>query len=73
MVFTAVPELGWDLSLYLLSGCNGDVDQACLAGQDGALTETLTFTPQQSGEVYLIVDGANGEAGAFELSWGLAP
>jgi len=69
MTFTVTPELGWDASIYLLRGCDGDVDSDCTAGQDGALTETLRFTPSQSQTLYLIVDGANGEAGPFTLDW----
>lgn len=72
VVFSAIPEIGWDLSLYILDGCDGNIDQACLAGQDGALTETISFTPQNDRDIYIIVDGANGEAGAFELTWGPA-
>ena len=72
VVFSAIPEVGWDLSLYIVDECDGDLAQACLAGQDGALTETITFTPQSSGVVYVIIDGANGESGPFELTWGPA-
>jgi hypothetical protein len=69
VVFSAIPEIGWDLALYIVDGCDGDLAQSCLAGQDGALTETITFTPQSSGVVYIVVDGANGESGPFELTW----
>ena len=72
VVFSATPEVGWDLSLYIVDRCDGDLTQACLAGQDGALTETITFTPQSSGVVYVVIDGANGESGPFELTWGPA-
>jgi hypothetical protein len=71
VTFTAVPQEGWDLSLYILSACQGNIENACITGQDEALTETLTFTPSNNAEVYVVVDGANGEAGAFELSWSL--
>ena len=71
-VFSAIPAVGWDLSLYIVDSCDGDLEQACLAGQDGALTETISFTAQNNRDIYLVVDGANGEAGAFELTWGPA-
>ena len=45
MSFTATPNEGWDLSLYLVSSCDGEIADACLAGQDGALAETITYTP----------------------------
>jgi hypothetical protein len=69
MTFVVTPELGWDASIYLLRTCMGDVDRDCVAGQDGALTETLRYTPSQSETLYLVVDGANGEAGPFTLEW----
>jgi hypothetical protein len=70
ITFTATPQLGWDLSLYLLSSCeNADPFAECLAGQDGALTETVTYTPSADGEIYIVIDGSNSESGSFELSW----
>jgi hypothetical protein len=68
LTFTLTPTLGWDASLYLVTGCD-DVEGSCVAGQDGALTETLSYTPSQSGLLYLVVDGANGETGPFTLEW----
>ena len=71
VTFTAVPEEGWDLSLYILSACQGNIENACITGQDEALTETLTFIPTNNADVFVVVDGASGESGAFELSWSL--
>ena len=69
---TATPEEGWDLSLYILDSCDGDLEAACLAGHDEALAETVVFTPTRTGDVYIVVDGANGEFGRFDLSWASA-
>ncbi|MEE2645050.1 MAG: hypothetical protein VYD19_08965, partial [Myxococcota bacterium] len=71
---TAIPAEGWDLSLYLLSSCEGDLTASCVLGQDGALSETLRLegAGRPSGRHFLVVDGANGEAGPFELRWGPA-
>lgn len=69
MTFVLTPEVGWDASIYLLKTCTGDVDRDCIAGQDGALKETLRYTPSETGTLYLVVDGANGEAGPFTLEW----
>ncbi|MGB0647956.1 MAG: hypothetical protein ACPGQS_12310, partial [Bradymonadia bacterium] len=71
---TARPLDGWDLSLYVYSDCGNLISPmnrvAC--SPDGALSETLVFDPATTpGPYYVIVDGTNGEAGAFELSWGL--
>lgn len=69
MTLTVTPELGWDASIYLLRTCMGDVDRDCVAGQDGALTETLHYTPSESETLFLVIDGANGESGPFTLEW----
>jgi hypothetical protein len=67
-----IPEGGWDTSVYLINQCPADdLDQACLIGQDGALTENLTYTPTEDGPIYIIVDGSNGESGSFTLNWTL--
>ena len=70
----AVPDAGWDLSLYASPNCEHP-GQNCLAGHDGALTERIEFTaPVNGGDVFVVVDGANHEAGRFHLTWGaLAP
>ena len=69
---TAIPQEGWDLSLYLLSSCEGEPAESCVIGQDGALSETIRLEgpARPLGPHLLIVDGANGEAGPFELRWG---
>ena len=72
VTFSATPEEGWDLSLYVVDDCDGDLENACLVGQDGALTETVTYTPATTGDLFIIVDGANSEFGPFELTWGPA-
>ena len=72
VTFTAIPDEGWDLSLYLLSSCEGDIENSCLVGQDGALTETITYTPATTGDLFVIIDGANNEFGSFEFTWGPA-
>jgi hypothetical protein len=69
VTFTATPEEGWDLSLYIVDACDGDIEEACITGHDEALTETVTLTPSSTGDVYIIVDGANDEFGRFDLSW----
>ena len=69
VTFIAIPEEGWDLSLYIVDACDGDIEEACITGHDEALTETITLTPSSTGDVYIIVDGANGEFGRFDLSW----
>ena len=68
---TATPQDGWDLSLYVLNNCDADINSACVVGQDGALAEDLTFTPAQTGVVYIVVDGVNQESGAFDLTWNI--
>lgn len=69
----AVPEAGWDLSLFAVSNC-AMPGATCLAGQDGALTERVEFTTGAGDtEVFIVVDGANGESGRFELTWGVLP
>ena len=69
----ATPDSGWDLSLYAMSDCNSP-GPTCLAGHDGALTERIEFsTGAADDEVFIAVDGANGEAGRFHLSWGPLP
>ncbi|MBU1431555.1 hypothetical protein KKF91_13515 [Myxococcota bacterium] len=65
----AAPELGWDMALYAATNC-ASLNQ-CVAGSDGALTESLVFSMPQ-GEVKIIVDGANGEQGDFQIRWGIA-
>ncbi len=65
------PTEGWDTSLYVLSSCDGNLEQSCLVGQDGALREQVVFTPAQNGSVFVIVDGVNGEFGEFNLSWNI--
>lgn len=64
----AEPIGGWDLSLYVVPDC-GDLTAGC-QGKDGALGEGFVINPTSTGNLYVIVDGANGEAGPFELSWG---
>ena len=67
-----IPERGWDVSVYIINECPAeDLDQACLIGQDGALTERLTYTPTQDGPLYIIIDGSNRESGSFTLNWTL--
>jgi hypothetical protein len=66
----AEPEMGWDLSLYLPADCD-DLAGACI-GHDGALGEAVVWTPAADGSRFVVVDGANGEAGPFVLTWGEA-
>lgn len=66
----AEPDGGWDLSLLVLGDCDEPLGD-CL-GQDGALTETLVFARNGGGDVTVVVDGSNGEAGEFTLRWGPA-
>lgn len=66
----AEPVGGWDLSLYVVTDC-GDL-AACVDGSDGALTETVVFTAERDQRYHVIVDGTNGERGAFNLRWGPA-
>ncbi|MCB1184284.1 hypothetical protein KDM41_12685 [bacterium] len=49
-----------DLDLFLLSGCDSD---DCLVGANTEFTAVLDVQTY-----YLVVDGANGDAGAFELA-----
>ena len=69
VTFTATPVEGWDLSLYIVSDCDGDIEDSCLAGHDEALAESITYTPTVTGDLYVIVDGANEEFGPFTLTW----
>jgi hypothetical protein len=66
----AEPVGGWDLSLYVVSDCD-DVVRNSLGCADSAITETTTFVADQTGDVYVVVDGSNGESGDFNLRWGL--
>lgn len=53
-----VPDTGYNVALYLLSGCGGG--SVCVAGSDSALlglTEQLSFTPKTSG-TYLVGVGS---------------
>lgn len=69
----ATPVGGWDLSLYVTSGC-ADLLGTCVAGSDGALEEQVVITANGpdggTTDFNIIVDGAKGEAGPFQLSWG---
>jgi hypothetical protein len=66
----AVPERGWDLSLFVVDDC-AMPNASCRIGQDGALTERVEFASGAVEEtVTIIVDGAGGESGPFELRWG---
>lgn len=67
----AEPTGGWDMSLYVVTDCRS-LDQSCAAGHDGALTESVVFTPRAAGPHFIIVDGSNGEGGAFRLRYGPA-
>lgn len=67
----AVPEGGWDLSLIVTTDC-GRPDQACVAGSDGALTESVVFTAAADGDHFIVVDGSAGEGGRFSLRYGEA-
>lgn len=67
----AVPEGGWDLSLIVAEDC-ARADDTCVAGSDGALTESVVFTAAASGDHYIIVDGSAGEGGPFSLRYGPA-
>ncbi len=66
----AEPDGGWDLALYLVGDC-ADAPANPLVCADEAITESLTYTPDETGNVYVVVDGSNGEAGEFSLRWGL--
>ena len=67
--FTATPIGGWDLSLYVLrDACDNPVAQ-CVAGSDGALEEQVEFDAAETEELSVIIDGANGERGPFQLEW----
>lgn len=67
----AVPEGGWDLSLIVTTDC-GRADQSCVAGSDGALAESVVFTPANGGNHFIVVDGSAGEGGRFTLRYGEA-
>lgn len=67
VTFTATPGPGYDVALYVLSGCVGG---QCLQGVDAVLQgeeETLVFTPSEDGTYYVVVDGAKG-GGTFGLA-----
>ncbi len=66
----AIPQGGWDLALAVVGGCDDPAGQrrAC---SDGALTESVVFDAPGS-QLYVIVDGTNGEHGRFTLRWGPA-
>lgn len=68
MFVNAVPTGGWDLSLFALPDCS-NLGNRCV-GSDGALEEAIVFTPQASGDLFIVVDGSAGESGAFDLRWG---
>ena len=65
------PDGGWDASLYVVSDCANPARNR-IRCSDGALTESVVFTPQAGEPVYVIVDGSNGETGEFGLRWGPA-
>jgi len=71
MYVQAIPEDGWDLSLYVVSEC-GSPARRRIACSDGALAESVVFDTAAEEMVYVIVDGSNGETGNFELRWGTA-
>ena len=66
----AEPIGGWDLALYLVGDC-ADAPGSPAVCADSAITESLTYTADATGNVYVVVDGSNGEAGEFSLRWGL--
>lgn len=66
----AEPVGGWDLSLYVVDDC-GALPNNALVCSDNAITESLTYTADQAGDLYVVVDGSNGEGGEFTLRWGL--
>lgn len=66
----AAPIGGWDLALAVVNGC-GDPAGERRACSDGALTESVVFDAPGS-ELFVIVDGTNGESGRFDLRWGPA-
>ncbi len=65
----ATPIGGWDLSLAVVGGCDNHTGEAGCS--DGALTEAVVFDAP-GGELFVIVDGTNGESGRFDLRWGPA-
>jgi hypothetical protein len=67
----AVPEGGWDLSLIVAEDCDR-ADDTCVAGSDGALTESVVFTAAVGGDHFIVVDGSAGEGGPFSLRYGPA-
>ena len=76
MFVEARPIGGWDVSVYVLSGC-GDLGLSNRMGcplnrRDGAGPSAVVFENDQNEPGYVIVDGSNGEAGEFELRWGPA-
>ncbi|MCA9543886.1 MAG: hypothetical protein KC613_05830, partial [Myxococcales bacterium] len=66
----AVPEAGWDLSLYVVADCDRPLDDC--RGSDGALAEAVVYTPAADGTALVVVDGSAGESGRFTLNWGPA-
>ena len=58
-----------DLALYVVEDC-GDLPGSRLACADEAITESVDFVANEAGNVYVVVDGSNGEAGEFTLAWG---
>lgn len=67
----AVPTGGWDLSLFVVTDC-ARADDTCVAGSDGALTESVVFTARDDGDHFIVIDGSAGEGGAFTLRYGPA-
>ena len=71
MFVQATPEGGWDLSLYVVSGCNNPARNR-IACSDGGLTEAAVFDLLAGESVFVVVDGSNDESGSFQLRWGSA-
>lgn len=67
----AVPDGGWDLSLFVVGDC-ARADESCVAGSDGALTESVVFTAREDGDHFIVIDGSAGEGGRFTLRYGAA-
>ncbi len=68
LVATVVPEPGFDPAIYLLESCDFET---CLVGADDFFVsrpETISYTAQQGGRYYVVVDAWHPEeAGFFEL------